>query len=200
MNKKNNPYRNSKYLLSAYNFQQFPTDSGREVAFVGRSNVGKSSVINSITDHKRLAKTSKTPGRTQQINFFTVENYIRLVDLPGYGYARVHKSIKKQWEVLINDYFSARNSLVGLILILDIRRDVTLQDKEMLGWCQAVKIPVHLLINKADKFSYQQKSKSFEKFKKFFPAEELSIQLFSTIDRTGVDEVTHILNRWLYGE
>jgi GTP-binding protein len=200
MSVNNNPYRQSTYLLSAHNLQQFPDDVGREVAFVGRSNVGKSSIINTITDQKRLAKTSKLPGRTRQINFFTVENEIRIVDLPGYGFARVDRSMKRAWDQVIKGYFSNRKSLAGLILIIDIRRKVTEEDENMLNWCQLANIPVHLILNKADKFSFQQRQKEYNRFKQYFQGRSISIQLFSVLDKTGIVEVVDVLNGWLEPE
>ena len=197
MSTSSNPYRQSKYLLSAHNSQQFPLDTGHEVAFVGRSNVGKSSVINSITDQKRLAKTSKTPGRTRQINFFTVHDDIRLVDLPGYGFSRVDRTLKKQWDELITDYFANRQSLVGLVLIMDSRREVSREDEDMIHWCQTINIPVHILINKADKLPYQQRKRAMDKFTKYFERMPLSLQLYSAMDKTGSEEAIGVLTAWL---
>ncbi|MGK0297015.1 MAG: GTP-binding protein [Gammaproteobacteria bacterium] len=194
----NNPYRQSNYLLSAHTLEQFAEDIGREVAFVGRSNVGKSSVINTITDQKRLAKTSKSPGRTRQINFFTVSSDVRLVDLPGYGFARVDQSLKKQWERVINGYFSNRRSLAGLMLIVDIRRKVTLEDENMLRWCDTANVPVHLILNKSDKLPFQKKQKAYNEFQQYFKGRQVSMQLFSVLDKKGVGEAVDILNAWLY--
>jgi GTP-binding protein len=194
----NNPFRQSRYLLSAHSFSQFPVDAGREVAFVGRSNVGKSSVINALTDQKRLAKTSKTPGRTRQINFFTVDEGSRLVDLPGYGFARVDRSVKRQWDKVINEYFSHRQSLAGLILILDIRRQITPEDEEILKWCRIAGVPAHILLNKADKLSSHKRQQALAGYKKrVSPGSGVSLQLFSALDRTGIEEAVAILSGWL---
>ena len=176
----------------------FRADTGREVAFVGKSNVGKSSVINTITDQTGLARTSKTPGRTQQINFFTVDENVRLVDLPGYGFAKVPESIRKQWNIVINDYFNYRRSLAGLILIIDIRRDLSDEDNNMLAWCQSRNIKIHLLINKADKLPFGQQKQAILKFERELAGQTASMQLFSTVTKAGLDQALATLNLWLY--
>ncbi len=194
----NNPYRGSQFLTSASKISQFPADTGREVAFIGRSNVGKSSVINCLTENKHLAKTSKTPGRTRLINFFTVNEAVRLVDLPGYGFARVDAAMKRQWGQLINDYFVERTSLCGIILIVDIRRLLKADDLEMLGWCKHADLPVHLVINKSDKLPYNQQKKAFEDIKKLLGDEyNATAQLFSVLKKTGLEDAILKLNTWL---
>lgn len=195
-----NPYRQTKFLLSAQDMSHFPDDSGREVAFVGKSNVGKSSVINSITGQGRLARTSKTPGRTQLVNFFTVADGVRLVDLPGYGFANVPAEVKRQWDVVINDYFNYRNSLVGLVLIIDIRRELSVEDNKMLAWCLARNIQVHLLINKADKLPFGRRKQVLSGFERAFSGQAVTIQLYSTLSGEGMDGLLVILNQWLYTE
>ena len=198
MRMSDNRYRQCNYLLSAHNSSQFPDDFGREVAFVGRSNVGKSSVINKITDQKRLAKTSKTPGRTRQINFFTVEDGIRLVDLPGYGFAKVDRSLKIQWRKVINSYFENRTSLVGLFLIMDIRRQITDDDRVMIDWCKHVNIPVHIVINKADKLPFQKRKQAYGGLEKEFKGISVTSQLFSSVAKIGEDNAVETLDSWLY--
>ena len=193
-----NPYRKTTFLLSAQDMSHFRADTGREVAFVGKSNVGKSSVINTITDQTGLARTSKTPGRTQQINFFTVDENVRLVDLPGYGFAKVPESIRKQWNIVINDYFNYRRSLAGLILIIDIRRDLSDEDNNMLAWCQSRNIKIHLLINKADKLPFGQQKQAILKFERELAGQTASMQLFSTVTKAGLDQALATLNLWLY--
>lgn len=193
-----NPYRQTTFLLSASDISHFPEDSGLEVAFVGKSNVGKSSVINTITNQTGLARTSKTPGRTQQINYFTVEAQVRLVDLPGYGFAQVPANIRKQWDIVINDYFNYRRSLAGLILIIDIRRNISQEDLNMVRWCQARNIPVHLLINKADKLPFGQQKQALLRFEQEIIGFSVTMQLFSAHTKTGLDSVLQTLNGWLY--
>ncbi len=193
-----NPYRQTNFLLSAQDISHFPADTGREVAFVGKSNVGKSSVINTLTNQSGLARTSKTPGRTQHINFFTVAPEIRLVDLPGYGFANVPASVRKQWDIVINDYFNLRDSLVGLVLIMDIRRDLCEADHNILAWCQARSIHVHLLVNKADKLPFGQKKQALNRLQHELDGQAVSIQLFSSLSRDGMDVLLKTLNEWLY--
>lgn len=195
---KNNIYRQANFLLGAHNLTQFPPDEGREVAFAGRSNSGKSSVINTLTGKRSLARVSKTPGRTQQINFFTVNQDIRIVDLPGYGFAKVPSALKQHWIKLINAYFNGRKSLQGMILIIDIRRQLTEYDEQMLDWCVDKQLPVRILLNKADKLSFgAAKQALLEVEKKIDRNSTISIQLFSVLKRTGVDELCSQLDDWL---
>lgn len=194
-----NPYRQANYMLSAHNVSHFPEDTGYEVAFVGRSNVGKSSVINTIADQKNLARTSKTPGRTQQINFFHVNEGVRLVDLPGYGFAKVSLSMKQQWSEMINRYLTGRTSLAGLIMIIDIRRDICREDTQMLEWCRSTDVPVHVLINKADKLAYGKRKQALLKFQhELADGLVVSAQLYSATAKTGVEEAREVLNSWLF--
>ncbi len=194
-----NPYRQTKFLLSAQDISHFPEDTGREVAFVGKSNVGKSSVINAITNQTGLARTSKTPGRTQHINFFTVAEQIRLVDLPGYGFAKVRAPIKKQWGIVINDYFNLRQSLVGLVLIMDSRRPLTELDWKMIGWFGSTGRPIHCLLTKSDKLTKQEQTKTLRETRaalaKF--GEQITVQMFSSLKKTGMDEAEKVIGRWL---
>jgi GTP-binding protein len=189
-------YRNARFLLSAREARQFPADSGREVAFVGRSNVGKSSVINTITDQKALARTSKTPGRTQLINFFGIDPERRLVDLPGYGFARVPRAMQVHWRSLINAYLNRRSSLAGLIMILDIRRDLSQEDLMMLNGCQATGTPVHVVLNKADKFPYGRRQQALLAMQREAPA-NASVQLYSALEKTGMETAREVLDTWL---
>ena len=192
-----NRYRKAAFLLGAYHSRQFPDDTGREVVFAGRSNSGKSSVINTLTGNKALARVSKTPGRTQQINFFTIEPEIRLVDLPGYGYANVPGSVKNHWGKLISAYFNGRKSLAGVVLITDIRRQLTDFDRQMLDWCIEFELPVHVLLNKADKLSYGATKEALYKTDRLIKPRQASSQLFSALKRTGVNELCTILDNWL---
>jgi GTP-binding protein len=193
------PYRRAKFLLSARAAAHFPADTGREIAFAGRSNVGKSSVINTITDQKGLARTSKTPGRTQLINFFSINDDTRLVDLPGYGYARVPQAMRDEWVTLINGYLRRRRSLAGLVMIIDVRRELSAADSTMLDWCAAGGIPAHLLINKADKLPPGRRRETLRGLQRRLQ-DQATVQLYSTLDKTGADELRAVLDGWLYSE
>ena len=144
-------YRAAEFLTSASRLSQCPPDTGREVAFAGRSNAGKSSAINRLTGNKKLARTSKTPGRTQLINFFTLAEECYLVDLPGYGYAKVPPEVKLKWQRELERYLQDRQSLRGLVLLMDVRHPLQEFDRLMLNWAHASHMPVHLLLTKADK-------------------------------------------------
>ncbi len=194
-----NPYRQTRHERSANRLSQLPADSGREAAFCGRSNTGKSSVINVLTAQHRLARASRQPGRTQQLNFFTVAAGVRLVDLPGYGYARVPRALQAHWHNTVNRYLQSRQSLSGLILIVDIRRSLNDQDQQLLGWCQAVALPVHVLLNKSDKLSRSAaQSRLLALQHEFAAADGISMQLFSVLKKTGVEELQGRLNGWLF--
>ena len=194
---KNNIYRQAEFLISAHNPPQFPPDSGAEVAFAGRSNSGKSSVINVITGRRALARVSKTPGRTQMINFFTVTDAIRLVDLPGYGYAGVPGSVRQHWARLITAYFDGRKSLKGLILVTDIRRLLTAYDEQMLAWSLDRQLPVRILLNKTDKLSYSAARQALTTVAGKIDPQSTTVQLFSALKKSGVDEVCRQLDEWL---
>ena len=194
---KNNIYRQAEFLLSANNPSQFPPDSGGEVAFAGRSNSGKSSVINVITGRRALARVSKTPGRTQMINFFTVTDAIRLVDLPGYGYAGVPGAMRQHWAKLITAYFDRRKSLKGLILVTDIRRQLTAYDEQMLAWSMDRQLPVRILLNKMDKLSYGAAKQSLTAVTGSIDPQQATVQLFSALKKSGVEEVCGQLDDWL---
>lgn len=197
----NSRYHRASYLLSAHTLAQCPDDNGREVAFAGRSNVGKSSVINTITGNHKLARTSRTPGRTQQLNFFSVggDDRFRLVDLPGYGYAKVPEKIRRHWRSVLQAYFEQRHALAGLILIMDIRQPLKPFDEQMLAWCLDVRLPVHIVLNKADKISRGAAAKVLQMVKNRYPDEWITAQVFSAVERTGVDEVRKCLDAWLNG-
>jgi GTP-binding protein len=190
-------YNQVKFLVSAHTPQQLPQDNGVEVAFAGRSNSGKSRVINSITGKNSLARISKTPGRTRLLNFFEYRKGIRLVDLPGYGYAKVPAKVKQHWARLLNDYLENRASLQGMILIMDIRHPMTIFDEQMLAWCQAAGLPVHILLNKSDKLSRGAGMNTLKKVEAQLTPGCNSIQLFSALKQTGVEEARSILVNWL---
>ena len=190
-------YNNAVFLLGAHTLAQCPPDQGVEVAFAGRSNVGKSSVLNAVTGNHRLARTSKTPGRTQQLNFFAVGAGQRLVDLPGYGYARVPEKIKLHWANVMQVYFETRASLMGLMLIMDIRHPLKPYDEQMLEWCINADLPVHVLLNKADKLSRGAGIKALQTLETRYRGGKFSAQLFSVLNEVGVEEARRKLDEWL---
>lgn len=192
-------YRRLQFLTSVNKIQQLPPDEGREVAFAGRSNVGKSSALNTLAQQKSLARTSKTPGRTQMINFFQLEPGRYLVDLPGYGYARVPENLRQHWRELIEYYLSNRSALRGLFLIMDIRHPLTDLDRQMLDWCEHRKLPSHILLTKADKLKRGAATSALQQVRRFvhqhYP--HAGVQLFSSPTRTGLEEVYARLDEWL---
>ena len=190
-------YRQASYATSAHTLDQLLPDEGREVAFAGRSNAGKSSVINALTGQKRLAKISKTPGRTQLINFFPVDDENRLVDLPGYGYAKVPGKLQAHWAKTLGEYFQQRRSLVGIVLIVDIRRLLSEFDEQMLSWCASADLSVHVLLNKSDKLAFGARKNALLKVEKHLVEPNHSVQLFSVLKKTGVKELASVLDRWL---
>lgn len=175
------------FLTSAARLEQCPADEGAEIAFAGRSNAGKSSALNAITGRKDLARTSKTPGRTQLINFFSLSSGARLVDLPGYGYARVPEEMKQRWRALLTQYVEQRESLKGLVLVMDSRHPLTEFDEMMLEWSRAQSLLTHVLLTKADKLSRSASLTTLKQVRGRL-ADAASAQLFSAVDKTGVDE------------
>lgn len=194
-----NPFISTQFLTSAARLSQAPVDEGHEVAFAGRSNAGKSSALNVISGHKGLARTSKTPGRTQLINFFEVTPEARLVDLPGYGYAKVPPEVKAQWQRHLTAYLEQRQSLTGLILLMDVRHPLTDFDRQMLGWCQSARLPVHVLLTKADKLKRGAAQNTLLKVKRELSGlhPDASVQLFSALDGSGLDAARARLAAWL---
>lgn len=191
-----NNYNKSTFLISAHEIKQLPDDIGIEVAFAGRSNAGKSSVLNVITANSKLARISKTPGRTQQINIFAVDDARRLVDLPGYGYAKVPVAMRKHWGATLSKYFQERNALSGLVLIMDIRHPLKPVDQQMLDWILAVGLPTHIILNKADKLSRGAGVSLLQKLKGRINDDLISIQLFSALKKTGAEEARAVLDQW----
>jgi GTP-binding protein len=192
-----NHYRQATFSISANHSSQFPDDSQYEVAFAGRSNAGKSSALNAITDQKTLAKTSKTPGRTQLINFFSIENGNYLVDLPGYGFAKVPETVKKHWQQVLQHYLNSRKQLKGVILLIDIRHPLKEFDQMMLEWGNQMKIPVHILLTKADKLKRGAATSALLSLKKQIQAYPLTTaQQFSALKKTGIDESHEKLDEW----
>lgn len=191
-------YPDAKFILSANQPSQFVPDSGREIAFAGRSNAGKSSAINVIVNRRQFARTSKTPGRTQLVNFFQLADEQRLVDLPGYGFARVSEAMRAHWGELLQAYFENRQSLKGLFLIVDIRRGITDFDQQMLALANSAGLPVHILLTKADKLKRGQAINTLLKVRKEL-GKAVSVQLFSALSRQGAEEAREILARFLEG-
>ncbi len=194
----------TEFLLSAPTFNLCPEDTGREVAFAGRSNAGKSSAINALTNQRQLARSSKTPGRTQMINFFTIgdkeENKDkRLIDLPGYGYAAVPQEMKIKWQVELEEYLVERESLVGLVLLTDVRHPLKEFDLQMLAWAKSGDLPVHLLLTKADKLKFGAQKNTLLKVQRELKKLELpcSVQLFSALKKEGLEELAMVMGHWL---
>jgi GTP-binding protein len=182
--------------MGAHEIRQLPEDIGTEVAIAGRSNAGKSSVLNVITANSKLARISKTPGRTQQMNIFVLDVERRLVDLPGYGYAKVPVSVRKHWGATLNRYFQERNALSGLVLIMDIRHPLKPEDQQMLDWALDVGLPTHVILNKSDKLSRGAGMALLQKLKGHIDDDLVSIQLFSALKKTGAEEARAILDQW----
>lgn len=189
-------YPDARFILSANAPAQFVPDDGSEVAVAGRSNAGKSSAINVIVNRRQFARTSKTPGRTQLVNFFELRPGQRLVDLPGYGFARVSERVRRHWGQLLQDYFESRQSLHGLLLVVDIRRSLTDFDRQMLAFADAVSLPVHVLLTKADKLKRGQAATALLQVRKAL-GERATVQLFSAHDRRGEEEARGMLEHFL---
>lgn len=191
-------YRQAAFLTSAAKLSQAPADEGYEVAFAGRSNAGKSSAINTLCGQKALARTSKTPGRTQLLNFFALDDQRRIVDLPGYGYAKVSEGIKRDWQGTLADYLERRECLHGLILMMDIRHPLKDYDRQMLDWARHISLPVHVLLTKSDKLKKGPASSTLLKVRaelsRLGPG--FSVQTFSALKRSGVDQAHARLDSW----
>ena len=194
-------FTKATFMMSAPSIRECPPESGSEVAFAGRSNAGKSSAINALTNNHKLARTSKTPGRTQLINFFGLSDTQRLVDLPGYGYAKVSRSMKEQWQRDLSEYLYKRQSLKGLILLMDIRHPLQEFDTTVLEWAVNRRMAVHILLTKADKLNRGPAKTVLLKVGKMLKEmgldQEVSLQLFSSLNNTGLDELKLKLNEWL---
>jgi GTP-binding protein len=189
-------YPQAAFIKSANAPSQFVPDEGTEVAFAGRSNAGKSSAINVIVNRRQFARTSKTPGRTQLVNFFTLRDGARIVDLPGYGFAKVSERMREHWANLMADYFETRASLRGMFLIVDIRRQLTDFDRQMLAFADAVGLPVHVLLTKADKLKRGQAAKALLEVKKEL-GDNATVQQFSALNRQGEAEAREQLEAFL---
>jgi len=195
-----NPYTQATFLKSAALVSQLPPDEGFEVAFAGRSNAGKSSALNCLTGTKQLARTSKTPGRTQLINLFALDETRRLVDLPGYGYAKVAQQIKQDWQKNLAHYLEVRKSLCGVIVLMDIRHPLKELDLTLIDWGLNSEIPLHLVLTKSDKLNRSQINQTVDTVKRKYELLEdlVSVQAFSATKKEGVDTLIEQLNRW-YG-
>ncbi len=194
-----NHYQQTRFLLGAPDARRAPPDKGLEVAFAGRSNAGKSSALNTLTGQHALARISKAPGRTREINFFLIGDGRRLVDLPGYGYAKVARTIKDRWQQGIAHYLETRQSLCGLILLMDIRHPLMASDRQVLGWCHVAGLSTHVLLTKSDKLKRgPAKAALLQVRRQLEPLHpNASMQLFSSHTRAGCDELETVLDRWL---
>lgn len=193
----NPSYFQAKFINSSPDLKSTPPDEGLEIAFAGRSNAGKSSAINTLTRQSNLARTSKTPGRTQALNFFEINAEKRFVDLPGYGYAKVPLTVKKKWHELMETYLTKRKSLCGMILVMDVRHPLTEFDWQMIEWCQYSQLPLHIILTKADKLNFGAAKSVMLKIQKELNElpMSLTLQLFSSLKKSGIDEIHAALNQ-----
>lgn len=191
-------YHKTHFLTSAANIHQLPADTGVEIAFAGRSNAGKSTALNALTNQKNLARTSKTPGRTQLINLFEVEENCKLVDLPGYGYAAVPEQMKLQWQKSLAEYLQKRECLQGVVILMDIRHPLKDLDQQMLEWAVSSDLPVLLLLTKADKLSQSARSKQVKMVREaILPFQgDVQVEAFSSLNKIGIDKLSAKLNHW----
>jgi len=189
-------YRRASFLTSAHNLRQLPPDEGLEVAFAGRSNAGKSSAINLLTGQRQLARTSKQPGRTQQIMFFRLDEERRLVDLPGYGFARVPLKVKRHWEQTLPRFLTGRECLQGVILVMDVRHPLGGADRQFIEWCGRAGLPLHILLTKADKLGHGAALRQLREVAGQLD-ERVGIQLFSSLKGEGLEALFEVLDRWL---
>jgi len=195
-----NNYRNADFLLSVATTDQLPPDEGIEVAFIGRSNAGKSSIINELTGNKKLARTSKTPGRTQFINLFTIDANRRFADMPGYGFARVPEAVRELWLDNMEIYFNSRKCLKGLILVMDMRHPLQAFDQNILDSSTIRELPVHIILNKLDKLGSNEARKTEVMTRKAIEkyGELVSLQTFSVLKKQGLEQLRKLLDSW-YG-
>ena len=194
----NSVYHQARFICSAPRLSDAPQDQGMEIAFAGRSNAGKSSAINTLTLQKSLARISKTPGRTQLLNFFQIDENQRFVDLPGYGYAKVPLQVKKTWYRMIESYLTKRKSLCGIVLVMDVRHPLTEFDWQMVEWCEHAGLTLHILLTKADKLKFGAAKNTLLKVQRLLEDVSItvSVQLFSSLKRSGIDEIHQILDSW----
>ena len=195
-------YRQAHYTISATQLSELPPDTGIEVAFAGRSNAGKSSAINTISDQKSLARISKTPGRTQMINFFAMDDQRALVDLPGYGYAKVPEQMKIRWQQTLGKYLETRKALRGLMLMMDIRHPLKEFDLQMIQWANKVNLNVHILLTKSDKLKNGAAMATLHKVNDELKKNDLTatVQLFSSLKKSGKEEAIAQLDKWFLSD
>lgn len=195
-------YQQARFLQSATTINTLPPELGFEVAFSGRSNSGKSSTLNALCQQKSLARTSKTPGRTQLINFFSLPEGKFLVDLPGYGYAKVPEKVKLEWQRFIESYLTRRFTLSGLVIVMDIRRPMLEHDLTMLSWAESRNLPTHIVLNKSDKLKRGQASNALLKTRKQVKqySQMVTVQIFSALKKVGVEQLQQQLDLWLAPE
>lgn len=200
-------YQRTRFIMSAPSIKKLPTHNGMEVAFVGVSNAGKSSLLNALCQQKSLAKTSRTPGRTQLINLFAVAPYVNLVDLPGYGYAAVPEKLKIEWQKSLGNYLEQREYLAGIVLLMDSRHPLKPLDQQMLHWCKDFAVPVVVVLTKIDKLTQQEQMKALHKVQEALVAytvadennpdpEPIPILMVSSLKRRGIDKLEAVLNQW----
>lgn len=191
-------YQQAKYLNSVAELKQLPKDEGVEVAFIGRSNAGKSSALNTITGIKGLARTSQTPGRTQMINLFSLDADRRLVDLPGYGYAKAPRVLREKWLQNTNEYLKMRECLKGLVVLMDIRHPLKDSDQQLITWAVDCQLSLHVLLTKSDKLKSGARMRTLREVKSYLEqfGDRVTVQLFSSLDRNGLDEAQEKLDEW----
>lgn len=191
-------YAKTRFVLSAPDISHLPADIGLEVAFAGRSNAGKSSALNALSQQKHLARTSKIPGRTQLINLFEIAPNCRIVDLPGYGYAKVPETMKRTWQKSLNEYLQKRKSLGGIVILIDIRHPLKDLDQKMIDWSVAVGLPVMLLLTKADKLAKGAQKKQLNVVREaILPFQgDVTVEVFSSLKKTGLSSLTATLDEW----
>lgn len=191
-------YHQARFVGSASNLGNAPADQGLEIAFAGRSNAGKSSAINALTGQNSLARISKTPGRTQLLNFFEIDAQRKFVDLPGYGYAKVPVAMKQKWQKMMENYLQQRKALCGIVLVMDVRHPLTEFDWQMIQWCEHSDLPLHILLTKADKLKYGAAKNTLLTVQRELSdvGIEITLQLFSALKRAGIDDLHQILDEW----
>ncbi|MGR7923112.1 YihA family ribosome biogenesis GTP-binding protein [Zobellella denitrificans] len=199
MDNKQINFNTARFITSAPNINQMPADTGVEIAFAGRSNAGKSSALNTITQQKSLARTSKTPGRTQLINVFELSEGKRLIDLPGYGYAKVPEEMKLKWQAALSEYLQKRDSLKGLVVLMDIRHPLKDIDQQLLQWASDCELPVLALLTKCDKLKSGARKAEVLKVREAVAifGGDIRVEAFSSLKGTGLDQARAILSEWL---
>ena len=189
-------FKQARFVTSAFELSQLPPDSGAEIAFAGRSNAGKSSAINCLTRQKNLCKTSKTPGRTQLINFFELDAQNRLVDLPGYGFAKVSKKLRNHWDQVLSTFLLQRRALRGLVIVVDIRRGIGELDQALIDM-MGDSLPLHILLTKSDKLSRSAVQKAVSATRSLLPGPEQTVSTLSTLNHQGLEQLEQKCRKWL---